>query len=81
MLEKSLSIEEICNQRLECIKETESQFDAKPNLNDAIVLRDLWTNWIEYKWGKPIPEKAPSEDYVTSQIQKYSSYVQLHSDN
>lgn len=73
--EKIPSIEEICEQRLTCIRELEKEFANNPSQNTAIVLRDLWKNWDEEKWGNYIVE-SPKKDEVLMKIVSYSAYAE-----
>jgi hypothetical protein len=72
--EKIPSIEEICQQRLTCIKELEEEFANNPSQNTAMVLRDLWKNWDEEKWEDYIAE-SPKRDEVLMKIASYSVYA------
>jgi len=74
MSKRIFNIEEICKQRLDCIRGLEKEFANNPSLNTAIVLRDLWKNWEEAEWGKYITE-SPKRDEVLMKIASYSAYA------
>ena len=70
-----LSIEDICKQRLDAIKNLEAKFTKSPSIDTAIILRDLWTNWVEEEWEKYLPEKSQTILEGETKRKYYSLYI------